>query len=429
MKKSITVLSIAALGLGLSTSANAIDAAGVDIHGFASQGFVYTKDQDSFIAGNSGDGSFNFNEFGANFSKQVTPDVRIGLQVFAQDRGNYGKDDIQLDWAYGDYRFADYLGFRAGKIKNPIGLYNETRDTDSLRTSILLPQGIYADAQRESAIAISGGGIYGTLPAGSVGAFAYQIQVGVLPMETEGGTAQQLNYKANSSTSTKVVGTNTVTTTGTNTAHLTSAGSDTTVLHHLEWRPPIDGLRLTVTGIHTNTNFEVEDTARIATTTQAGVTTAAFVPRSNSISNKHLHKYLFSGEYTFRDLVVAGEYMRQDFDANSTASVFLNKGTTQVMSKSTPTKRDSWYVGATYRINDLLELGTYYNEYYANRDVRSADYQKDSALSLRIDPLKNVVLKVEGHYIKGTALLLEPVDKSNPNDDWLLFAAKATYSF
>jgi hypothetical protein len=402
---------------GCAASANALDLYGVDIHGFISQGFVQTMNQDSFIAGNSGKGSFNFNEAGINFTKQVSSDMHIGAQFFAQDRGNYGKDKITLDWALGDYRFDDWLGFRVGKIKNPIGLYNDSRDADWLRTFVLLPQGLYADAQRDNAIALNGGGIYGAVPLGAVGTASYQLQVGVLPMEMDGGSAQQMKYKVNAS--------------GAGNANVTDAGSSTTVLHNLEWLPPVEGLKLAATGIHTSINFEVNDSVAVGTTTltpvapaSTGAVVATYAPRSTSITNKNLHKYMFSGEYTWNDLVVAAEYMMQDFDANSTATVFAATPP-KVTTKSVPTRRDSWYVSAAYRLNDLIELGGYYNEYYGNRNDRSTNYQKDTALTVRIDPMKNLVVKVEGHYVKGSELLLTPFN----TNDWYIFATKVTYSF
>ncbi|MDD2856726.1 MAG: hypothetical protein PHU01_14470, partial [Desulfuromonadaceae bacterium] len=331
MKINIYKYLVCSIIFGLSAQAYALDLAGVDIHGFASQGFVKTINQESFIADNSGEGSLNFNEFGINFSKQVTSDLHLGMQLFAQDRGNYGKDKLSLDWAYGDYRFEDWLGFRAGKIKNPIGLYNETRDTDSLRTSILLPQGVYADAQRDNAIALTGAGIYGAVPAGAAGALEYQIQVGVLPIETDGGSAEQMKYKINA--------------TGVGNADVTDAGSSTTLLHHLEWQPPVDGLRLAAMAIHTKINFQVEDSVPVGMVTLnpvppavAGAKAVIYAPRITKIKNDNLNKYVLSAEYTWRDLILSAEYLRQNFDANSTSTVYKSvQGISN--SKTVQTKR------------------------------------------------------------------------------------------
>ena len=73
-----------------------------------------------------------------------------------------------------------------------------------------------------------------------------------------------------------------------------------------------------------------------------------------------------------------------------------------------------------------LKPGRTDNEFYGNRDQRNSNYQKDTALALRIDPLKNIVLKIEGHIIDGTSLL---IDGTGAKKDWYLFVTKATFSF
>ena len=55
------------------------------------------------------------------------------MQLFAQDFGPTGNFNAKVDWFYLDYRFADWLGVRAGRVKIPFGLYNEIQDVDSAR--------------------------------------------------------------------------------------------------------------------------------------------------------------------------------------------------------------------------------------------------------------------------------------------------------
>ena len=125
--------------------ASALDVGGVAIHGWASQGFVQTPKENPWPVKGAGHGSFEFNDYAINASMQFTDNLHAGIQLFGQDRGYYGNDKIQIDWAYVDYRAFDWLGLRGGKVKMPHGLYNETRDNDMLRTFIFLPQGIYND--------------------------------------------------------------------------------------------------------------------------------------------------------------------------------------------------------------------------------------------------------------------------------------------
>ncbi len=74
----------------------------------------------------------------------------------------------------------------------------------------------------------------------------------------------------------------------------------------------------------------------------------------------------------------------------------------------------------------------YYTEYYENAPITVASdgSQKDLALSFRFDPKPWWVLKVEGHYIRGTALLDDNADNPVRNDDgWFMLLVKTTVSF
>lgn len=402
------LIAVLAITVGFSffaaTTVQAMEFGGVEIHGFASQGFIQTTKENNFPVSNSGKGSFNFNDFGINFSKQLTPDLRIGLQLLAMDRGNYGKDKITLDWAYGDYRLKDWLGFRAGKIKLPLGLYNESRDNDALRTFIFMPQNEYYEYERDSIMAIAGGSIYGSVPIGAAGALNYQVQVGTLPLTSDGGTA--INYSAYISTSDA-------------TLKVDDISSTTAVVHHLEWRTPVDGLRATFSGLHTSFSGTAHGT-------DANVTA--------DWKYDGLHRYIIGVEYTYNDLVLASEYQMDDYRimANySDGSAPLNLRLSS----------DGWYASATYRFTDWFELGGYYHETYGDRNNRDGmslvnvgyvandwnAWQKDTALTLRFDPVPNVVLKVEGHYDQGTWLLSET--SGSEKKDWYIFATKATVSF
>ena len=194
MKKKLIFLIIFLMSLSLGVMAQ--DDAGMNIHGFVSQG--YLKSSDNNYQGNTEDGTFEFNEFGLNFSTELTDELRVGVQFFARDLGNLDNDKIIVDWAYGDYRFTDWFGVRAGKMKMPVGMYNEVRDVDMLRTSILLPQGVYNESWRSTFNAIKGIGIYGSFAAGALGTFNYQGQTGVLNITDDSGLNKYIEDQLNS---------------------------------------------------------------------------------------------------------------------------------------------------------------------------------------------------------------------------------------
>src|SRR5271154_5581163 len=134
----------------------------VQVHGFVSQGFIYTDDN-NWLTMNTSQGSAGFTDFGLNMSSQVTDRFRIGAQGYDRNLGQLGQYHPSLDWAVADYRFKSWLGGRAGKVKTTLGLYNDTQDEDFLHTFALLPQSVYPTDIRDATIALLGGDIYGTI--------------------------------------------------------------------------------------------------------------------------------------------------------------------------------------------------------------------------------------------------------------------------
>ena len=76
--KTLTMIIATALLTVVATTLYAAEIEGVEIHGFISQGYIKSTKQNNFPVSDSGHGSFNFNDFGINFSKQITPALRLG---------------------------------------------------------------------------------------------------------------------------------------------------------------------------------------------------------------------------------------------------------------------------------------------------------------------------------------------------------------
>src|ERR1700691_301134 len=134
----------------------------VQVHGFVSQGFVYTNDN-NWLTMNTSDDSAAWTDFGLNMSSQVTDKFRIGAQGYDRNLGQLGQYHPSLDWAVADYRFKSWFGVRGGKVKTTLGLYNDTQDEDFLRTFALLPQSVYPSDLRDATIAHLGADIYGKI--------------------------------------------------------------------------------------------------------------------------------------------------------------------------------------------------------------------------------------------------------------------------
>jgi hypothetical protein len=100
-------------------------------------------------------------------------------------------------------------------------------------------------------------------------------------------------------------------------------------------------------------------------------------------------------------------------------------------------KPRTYYFSADYRFTDQFDLGGYYSIFHMNRDDWSLYYadkpdyttwQNDLALCLRFDLNKYTVLKIEEHYLDGSALI-DLADLATTKRYWHLTAAKLTFSF
>lgn len=157
-------------------------------NGFLS--FGYIKSRYNKFLGNSLDGSFQLNEFAFTTNYTATDNLRFGFQLLSRDVGAEGNNDILIDWAVADYRWQDALGLRLGKVKLPIGFYNQGRDIDFLRPMAFLPQSIYDENKRTLVVAALGGSIYGNFSFGGGGDLDYQAYCGKVDFREDSGQAR-----------------------------------------------------------------------------------------------------------------------------------------------------------------------------------------------------------------------------------------------
>ena len=147
------------LGLSLlSPQTSGLEFDRLQIHGFASQALVQTSDNQYF--GDSTQTSFDFTELGLNASLRLNPRVLLASQVLVRRAGEMYDGTPTLDYAWADISLRSSphyrLGVRAGRNKNPLGLYNETRDVPFTRPGIFLPQVIYYDKVRNLVLSSDG---------------------------------------------------------------------------------------------------------------------------------------------------------------------------------------------------------------------------------------------------------------------------------
>jgi len=354
----------------------------LQVHGFISQGFLLTSAND-YLA-RSSKGSFEFTELGLNFTLPATDRLTLGLQIFSHALGPVGDYRATLDWYSLDYRWRDWLGIRAGRVKVPFGLYNDSSDIDAARTAILLPQSIYPAANRDFLLAQTGGELYGFKDLGGAGGLDYRMY---------GGTIF-LDVKQQPGSPFSVVDLN---------VPFVAGG-------RMLWIPPVEGLRL-----GGSLQFLRLETHLLPASSSSSV--ALTIPAM---------LWVASVEYTVRDLLLAAEYSRWRVRAESSNPAIFPE---------TLTFSERAYALTSYRLNSWFQAGAYYSVLFPNTSQRGGPQgrQLDAALTLRFDVNAFWLIKLEGHYMHGTAGLSSSLNGNRPlsalTPDWALFTVKTTAYF
>ncbi|MGB8986781.1 MAG: hypothetical protein WCC37_09280 [Candidatus Sulfotelmatobacter sp.] len=168
------------------------DLAGIEIHGFATQGFLFSSNN-NYLTMQSSSGSLQWTDGAVSLTDSLTENLRVGIQLHMYQLGQLGGPNLEVDWASGDYRVNDYFGIRAGKVKTPLGLFNDSQDIDAIFLWILLPQGAYPIDNKDFFLAHLGGEMYGALPLGNrAGKLLYRGYAGYNNLDTRGGYIQSL---------------------------------------------------------------------------------------------------------------------------------------------------------------------------------------------------------------------------------------------
>ncbi|NKF21296.1 hypothetical protein [Solimonas marina] len=160
-------VAVAALLICATSPARALES---QVHGSAAQGYAWTDHNNAY--GTSQNGSFDFFELNLNGSVQLAPGLLASGQLLMRDAGANDNGKLRVDYALLDYQFASgswyNAGVRVGRVKNPFGLYNDTRDVIFARPGIQMPQSIYFDGQglRRLLFSSDGAQLYGGLGLG-----------------------------------------------------------------------------------------------------------------------------------------------------------------------------------------------------------------------------------------------------------------------
>ncbi|SFU42306.1 hypothetical protein SAMN05216339_102146 [Nitrosomonas eutropha] len=397
-------LSIAGLLLTLSApSGFANEHQGVQIlkqlqvHGFLSQGYIKTTGNNVFGHSNNS-GSFDFREIGLTASLRPLPGLQLSGQLLHRRAGEGSDGGIHIDFGFLDYNFINMpeveLGVRLGRMKNPFGFYNDTRDVPFTRPSILLPQSIYFDRTRNLALASDGVQLYGESRT-DWGNITIQL----------GAAFPQVDDK----------------------------DSETSIFGHMT---PVRGelkSRLSYIG---RILYELPD-GRLRLAVSSAQLNVGYDPSQNDIFE--------SGSFRFSPLILSAQYNAERWSITSEYALRYSRrhgfGNPRLDQSSTG---DSFYLQGIYRFLPNWEAVLRYDLLFANKKDRNgkkflaasshpaySQYARDLTVGLRWNITPSIMLSTEYHRINGAAWLspLDNPDIDSAEKNWNLFAAQISYRF
>ncbi len=391
----------------------------VDMHAFASQTALYSTENNLF--GDSDDDvTLDANEVGVVLSSRLTDKLSASAQVLSRNAGKSDTGDPRIDYAFLNYHIhntvdADY-SVRAGKLRLPYGLYNDTRDVASTNPSILLPQSIYIDAGRNTFFAANGVIVQGELLGD---AHSLRWEAGAVQNDTNNDEISDLSglrARKEGGGGNNLIG-----------RIMYSGGLDKYRLglsyreHTLLFTPSFDAYPLALPG-----------TTITVSGTESSVKTTGWLASAQA----NFDRFSLSGEYGFGDI---------SLDAIGISKHFIS---------------EAYYLQGQYFLNPSVTLLARADFFYKDRNDRDGDtfveglntpitlpflgpattslqrnghsqYAEDFTLGATWSPIKNLQLRAEWHNIEGSGWLsaADNPDALDTSKHWDLLMVQAAYRF
>ena len=351
-------------------------------YGFFHHGYTHSSGNSFF--GDSSNGSWEFTDIGLGASWRQQPRLLFSAQAIYRQAGNTTDDDVRLDYALVDFTVISQmdqgLNLRAGRVKNPYGFYNETRDILASRPSVLLPESIYRDSLREQfhtsdSVALSG------YKQWSSALVSVDFVVGK-PILSDISRSEILGINFSG-----------------------SFNEEKVILGRLMIEHPDSQLRYGITMATLEADY----------TPAAG---EAVLP-----GNFEMDITLLSVEKRYNDWTLTGEYQLNEFEISGLSSPDFQDS---LLGKS-------YYGQIGYRWNDAWESLIRYDIYYKDPDQKDNPdlYSKDLTAGVKYRHNERLTLAADLHYIEGTGWLSEVDQQPGQQRDkyWTLLALQLGYTF
>ena len=362
-----------------------VDQLKLETHGFASFGYLRTWGN-NWLADDTTNGSSEFHEAALNVLARPVDRLRLGAQLFTRDLGRYDNGRVSLDWAYADYRAADWIGVQVGRVKYPLGLFNEELDVDAARTPIFLAPAVYALRTRDLFISTDGAKVYGLVGAGPLGRFEYSLFGGDTQYSNQGGLAGYLSDVG--------VGN-----------RIDSISGKWIAGGMLHWHTPLRGLGLRVSLVDLHHFTVMGETSGVTLET----------------TSDNYYFGVASAIYETGPLTFAAEYAR--------ARGRLDTHVGGVLVNSTVNNFEDAYVSATWHVRPRLDLYLAGEATVADANDRSGSHAYAVVLAAALTPIDHWSIKIEGRQVEGALGIQASDNPGGISKHWQVLALKTTVDF
>ncbi len=360
----------------------------LEAHGFASFGYLDTWG-DNWLGPTRG-GTTQFWEAATNVVARPLDRLRVGAQLYARDLVDYDHGRVMLDWAYADYRLADACGLQVGRVKVPLGLYNESIDVDVARASVFMPVEFYSLIDRDLYISIDGAKLYGHAELGGVGSGDYALYGGRKPLRTDGAFAT--HYAVSNGLGNQVDAIS---------AAWACGGM-------VQWNTPLNGLslRLSLGDLH---DFDVD--AFSSTTGLSSRTTVT-----------NYYEGIASCLYDLSAVTLAAEYQRLRGRGQTMAQPIA-------VSQPLLDSGEYAYLSATWHLRRWLELYGAFEQSWADVHQPSGPHSYTWVGAFNLLPLPSWSLKAEFREVEGSLGVYPSDNPAGVSKHWQVLALKTTVDF
>lgn len=359
-----------------------VESINLEAHGFVSFGNLRTWDNNVYDDDTT-DGTNDFYEAALNVVARPYQRVRVGAQLFVRDLGHYDNGRLELDWGYVDYHAHDWFDVQVGRVKIPLGLYNESQDIDAARTSVFLAQSVYPTRLRELLVSVDGGKVAGRFDLADAGALSYTVFAGTKHFDDDGAYATYVGE----------------------TARFTVEDLDVGPVFGgmLHWDTPLPDVSLRFTAYQSHDidvrGTSLSGTTRLTTDSRSLVTSVQWEPH---------------------DWTITAEYLHIDTDGESVRGVVTSPYEFQY---------DGGYLSATWHACSWME-GYVATEYRHNElRGRPTNFGWSWIAAINLLPLRNWSLKAEYQYQDNSIAVLSTDNPQGVAESWHLLALKTTVDF